>query len=440
MSNVIPMQMYIKNDTLFKEFAIDERKSREDISKYLKEVLGTNFQEFIYRKGQKVSTGKYNARDITYYLRVANITFMGGKEGQHPLDLKRIQYDLHWREFYDEFNSKGKVIWLGLYTFKETKVWAFFEPESYLRKHKGTSMLTSKGLISKYSCHIYLNDLFKGAETNVFEKIDKNKNKIVSINYNYLKQYLDGQTFKMNPIIEIINQINESVIKWKNWISAKDAIPYMKELKNKNSFTHWKQNLWNGYFVEAKYSEYLYDNPSDYIEYIGTSKNQAVLNEYKTKGLDLAFQHPAFHFIGDLKAMCEGYGSTLLNDEKKVKEALKEYKKIWFIIYFHNKNPGKTANYEMVEWRNKYIIDVGEWKKDKKFDIRDAPHTPHSIQFTEMVIVELNEITKEKYFHIGKQWGPNSNGKERNDKYKINKKMLKSINDDSLVIYRYYPK
>ena len=224
MSNVIPMQMYIKNDTLFKEFAIDERKSREDISKYLKEVLGTNFQEFIYRKGQKVSTGKYNARDITYYLRVANITFMGGKEGQHPLDLKRIQYDLHWREFYDEFNSKGKVIWLGLYTFKETKVWAFFEPESYLRKHKGTSMLTSKGLISKYSCHIYLNDLFKGAETNVFEKIDKNKNKIVSINYNYLKQYLDGQTFKMNPIIEIINQINESVIKWKNWISAKDAI------------------------------------------------------------------------------------------------------------------------------------------------------------------------------------------------------------------------
>ena len=39
------------------------------------------------------------------------------------------------------------------------------------------------------------------------------------------------------------------------------------------------------------------------------------------------------------------------------------------IIYFHNKNPGKTANYEMVEWRNKYIIDVGEWKKDKKFDI-----------------------------------------------------------------------
>ena len=50
MSNVIPMQMYIKNDTLFKEFAIDERKSRENISKYLKEVLGTNFQEFIYSR------------------------------------------------------------------------------------------------------------------------------------------------------------------------------------------------------------------------------------------------------------------------------------------------------------------------------------------------------------------------------------------------------
>ena len=56
-----------------------------------------------------------------------------------------------------------------------------------------------------------------------------------------------------------------------------------------------------------------------------------------------------------------------------------------------------------------------------------------------MMIIELNEITKDKYFTIGKQYGLNSDGKERNDKYKVDKTLLKNINDDSFVIYRYRP-
>ena len=44
---------------------------------------------------------------------------------------------------------------------------------------------------------------------------------------------------------------------------------------------------------------------------------------------------------------------------------------------------------------------------------------------------------KDKYFKIGKQFGLNSNGDERNEKFKVSKKLLKTINDDSFVIYRY---
>ena len=57
---------------------------------------------------------------------------MGGQEGDHPKDLKRIQYDLTWRNFYNEYSGLGKVIWLGLYSYKEMNVWAFFEPETYI--------------------------------------------------------------------------------------------------------------------------------------------------------------------------------------------------------------------------------------------------------------------------------------------------------------------
>ena len=48
----------------------------------------------------------------------------------------------------------------------------------------------------------------------------------------------------------------------------------------------------------------------------------------------------------------------------------------------------------------------------------------------------INEITKEKYFSINKQFGVNSDGKQRNLKFTVNKKLL-DTSDDSFVIYRY---
>ena len=165
-----------------------------------------------------------------------------------------------------------------------------------------------------------------------------------------------------------------------------------------------------------------------------------MLSEYKQSGLDLAFPKDPYHFIGDLKVVCEGYGDTLLNDETAVRNALEKYKKIWFIFYIHDKKGGKTNNYEMVRWRNQFIKE-GEWdyKEHLEFNELSARNSPHSISFSEMVIVELNEITKDRYFTIGAQWGPNSDGKARKDKFKIKKKLLTQIADDSFVIYRYRP-
>ena len=256
-----------------------------------------------------------------------------------------------------------------------------------------------------------------------------------------MPKYLNNAYCKSNPIIEVIEGINKKEIKWNKWINASDAIPYMKTLKSKNGFNQWKQNLWNGWLTEAIYSDYLNDNPSQYVDYLATSKNDDIKNEYKKYGLDLAFPKDPYHFIGDLKAVCFGDGNTFLNDETKVKKALNEYKRIWFIMYIHDKKQGKTNDYEMVKWRNNYIKDNNEWDWQKKpvFDELDAPKTPHSISYSEMIVIELNDVTKNKYFTIGEQYGLNSDGTARNDKFKINKSLLKSIDDDSFVIYRYRP-
>ena len=442
MANVTPMQMYFDDSELITEYAVDEVKNRETLTNALIEVLGNQYSDYTFLKKQKIATGVYHTKNgKSIYIMVANITFMGGEEGQHPKDLKRIQYNVEWRNFYNEFSPHGEVLWMGLYTYKNSKIWGIFHPETYLKKHEGKPMISKGGHKAQYSCHIFLNDLYHGHTDNNYIKIDKQGNKVEAVKFDFLRNRFEGTVVKQNPIIEVIENINKTLIPWNRWLVANEAIPYMRNLIEKNGFHQWKQNLWNGWYVEALYSEYLSENPSPYIEYIATSKNQAIKDEYKNKGLDLAFPHPVYHFIGDLKAVCEGSGNTLLNDEKTINADLEEYKKIWFIIYIHDKKQGSTNDYEMVKWRNHYILDNNEWDFNRKpvFEETDAYNTPHSVSYSHMVIIELNEITKKQYFNVGKQFGLNSDGKERNDKYKINKEILDKLDDDSFVIYRYRP-
>ena len=440
MANTVPMQLVIENREPKLILKKDSTKLSMEIYRILENVLGERFSCIDYRKGQRVATGSYrNTKEEMVYFIVANLTFMGGVEGQHPKDLKRIQYNEMWRSFYEEYSVKGKVFWLGLYSYDDLNIFAFFEPETYLEKHAGKSMISKGGYRANYSCHIFLNDLFQGYQNGIYKKEDKNKNIIGAVAKEHLKNFFDGDSECQNPIIATIECINKKYVAWNEWIRADRAITYMRKLQGITGFGQWKQNMWNGWYIEAIYSEYLHENSSKYIDYIATTKCQDVESEYKEMGLDLAFPSEEQHFIGDLKAVCIGDGSTLLNDEKKVKAALEKYKKIWFVIYIHDKKQGSTNDFEMVKWRNYYILNEGEWKPSSRhaeFDEMSAPRTPHSIAFTEMIIIELNEITKEKYFSIGAQWGLNSDGHERNDKFMVNKKMLKEINDDSFVIYR----
>lgn len=300
--------------------------------------------------------------------------------------------------------------------------------------------MTCGGNRARYSCHIYLNDIYQGYENGTigrfYRKVDRMGNTVGAVSNSILKDFFDNTVTSRNPILEIINRINTTKVPWNREIFANHAISYMKSLIPINGFKQWKQVMWNGWFVEAIYSKYLFDSPSPYIHYVATSTDENVKKEYKPFGLDLAFPHVDYHFIGDLKAVSEGDEDTYLNDIRRVNSALERYGKIWFIFYIHEKKKGETNNFEMVEWRNKFIQNEGMWKYGKTFDVRNAPRTPYSITFREMVVVELNPLTKDIYFTI-KQQGMNSNGNDRNDKYSIDKSFLRKINDDRFVIDRY---
>lgn len=441
MANVIPQQIYIRNGQLHVEDAEDIKVSSAHIRTLLSSNLGNSFEPIPYLKGASTVFGHYQTPSNEHiYFQVANLTFMGGLEGQHPRDLKRIQYDLTWRDFYNEYSQYGKVIWLGLYSYKGMNVWAFFEPESYIQKHVGKSMITSGGYKARYSCHIFLNDLYQGYENGnlgrFYQKTDKNGNIVGAVSNSCLKAFFENTIVSRNPILEVINQINIAKVPWNQEIKADLAIPYMKGLIPICGFNQWKQVMWNGWFVEAIYSEYLHGSPSPYIHYVATTQELNIRTEYKPFGLDLAFPDINYHFIGDLKAVSEGDDDTYLNDLSRVNSALERYGRIWFVFYIHDKRGGDTNDYEMVEWRNNFIRNEGEWKRGKTFKLRSAPRTPFSITFREMVIVELNSLTKDIYFGIKPQ-GTNSNGRGRNNKYAIDKRFLRSIDDDRFVIDRY---
>ena len=103
MANVLPQQFKIFNNELRVEYSPDTKRTRAEMEAILKNALGNSFEIIEFVKGQRVVTGVITgAEGRKTYIMAANLTFMGGKEGQHPKDLKRIQYNNNWKIFYDK--------------------------------------------------------------------------------------------------------------------------------------------------------------------------------------------------------------------------------------------------------------------------------------------------------------------------------------------------
>lgn len=127
MANTIPLQMYFEGGDIHTEYAKDTCKKVNEIYSVLEAAFEGNFTRIKFKEGQRFATGQYqNPKGESFYFIVANLTFMGGKEGQHPKDLKRIQYNIVWREFYEKYSQKGKVLWLGLYSYKKYECFCLF--------------------------------------------------------------------------------------------------------------------------------------------------------------------------------------------------------------------------------------------------------------------------------------------------------------------------
>ena len=263
MPNVVPFQINKDGKVSCRK---DRTLNKRELERVLRKALGKeNLVIISLHPRQKMVTAIYNDCDKKTFIILANVTFMGGKEGQHRKDLKRIQYNARWRDYYQEHCNDGEVKWMGLYSFANMNVFVDFSPETYLKKHEGKSMISKGGHKAQYSCHVYLNDIMHGYNDGTFQKTDRFGNTITTVNQQNLADYLNNGAVSVNPIFRVINEVNKT-IEFNEWIRADKGIEYIRSLDNKGiNYNQFRLNLWNGFYIEAKYSEYLWNNPSKFL-------------------------------------------------------------------------------------------------------------------------------------------------------------------------------
>ena len=433
-SNTKTLQLSNSSTGVTLKKGTDHVLEQHEIINLIRRILGKRVRLIEEYKNKQIPVFEVKYGDITHIFTMSNITYMGkGISFSNPETLKRIQLQSWFRKLYNQYTSQPntKVHFMGVYYFSRKYVFADFCAKDYIDKKWKTTTST----------HIYLNDILQGYNQGIFEKTDKYGNHISTIKLECFENYFKGE-YEKRSVIDRIEEISLEMPK--DWITAEKAIPFMRSLEHEDtkeftSFNNWRQNLWNGWIIEAYYSKLAsHFTGNDSVLYIDTCDEKQIQDKYKSYDLDLLLTNEdGKTFLGDLKGVSinveKPQGKTLLNDEKHVNEAISKFERIWFVFYIQKSKPGKTNNYEMVKWRNAYIEKID----GKSRDPLSGKSTPHSIQIDEIVVIELNEVTKDRYFEIGKQWGKNSNQKDRNRKYKISKHLLKQLTeDDSFVIYR----
>lgn len=466
MSNVIPYQL--TRDGLGKVQRKDRTTTTEQKKGLLKSILGDDVSFFVYKtKRQKILTGTINTGGKVIYFTLSDVTYMGGDlcrgadgrwKYKNPIDLKRIQLQPWFKDFYHDYSGEDSEIkFLGVYSYGSRHIFVDFRPETYVQKS-----------MNHASAHVWLNDLYEGllqAEVNsFFHKIDKNENHIYVINETCFANYLRKELEETN-VLSVIKNIS-SIMPWGREIMADESILFMYDLQdeshtNYTGFKNWKQNMWNGWLMEAYYSLYQKQNDGLSLTYLDTCQDKDLRDEYKHLDLDLLLSTDELGlFLGDIKGISisvngkKAYGKALLNDESHVNEALERFGRIWFVIYLQDSKSGKTDNFSMVKRRNEIIRE----KTGEEVDLMSAPGTPHSIRLKEVIVLSMTPINKDRFFFIGKQPGANSNGKDRPFKYKVGKNTLRyiekydnansdqeypselvrmHIDDDALVVYRW---
>lgn len=322
---------------------------------------------------------------------------------------KRIQIPRYWLEVERQGRADGLgVRFVGIYHYQGVTIFVDFDPSTYVRRKANNS-----------AAHVSTNDLYQAQTLGLFSRVDRNGNRLTSVQFDLLAGYLRGTVREENPRLDVFHGFNLEFLT-QGRTEALDAVQEMHTAGWPDRF----QGEWAGFYLEYRLDEFVRRHRLTHL--VGFQKTKVA----GTYDYDLVFRDGGrVDYYGDLKASSITKHEAPGNDAEDIRRCIAEFGRLWYVIYehdtWHARLNGDSATVRWNEWKQ----SVG-YRARKGYDaLSYAGRFKEAVHFRRMMILEVNEANFGVVlgdFHQGQQPG----GADRAIKVMINK-----TNIDNFLIF-----
>ena len=320
-----------------------------------------------------------------------------------PAYKKRIQIPKSWLEVERAATRDGLVTrFVGIYRYRDVTVFVDFDPRTYIQRSANNS-----------AAHVATNDLYQAQTLGVFERVDRNGNRLTSVRSDRFADYLRGVADTTHPSVDVFRRFNEDFLTGAR-LYGLDAVKEMHA-------AHWPdrfQNEWAGFYLEYRFDRFV---RKEHLTHVVQFQKVKQPGRYD---YDLVFPRGArVDFYGDLKASSTTTTEAIGNDSADLDRCLEEFGRFWYVIYEHETVLGKTnADVATIEW-NEWRRSVGHVQGRDYSPLSYATKYKESVRFVRMMVLEVNRANASLVLGDYKQ-GKQQRGEARKLKVKILKKHI----------------
>ena len=336
-----------------------------------------------------------------------NVTYLGTP---HPLYKKRIQLKSYYPDYLTKNNrNRLKTLYLGIYTYKKTRLFVVFETDTYAGKKSHNS-----------SAHVYSVNLQYAQKAGKFDKVDAFGNHIKIFNtYEFVRyiKTLGGEMLGGTTGEDIIELINNRFSEFKKEIpSVWNGIDSYKELAEDKG-KPLRQDKWQGFYFELLFKKFLNNKGIDDL---------SIYQDKKKNGIDLDFIFNNFDWtFGDLKA--EQIDEDILgNAYDSFDNVIKEHNGVvYYVVCLIESEKDSQHDYQVTRYWNTLRDDP--YTTEEEMRERIGKTMKYSVSPKKLCVLKIDKVAYEILKKTPFAQGINSNGKARPPKLKVKKDMIDAL-------------
>lgn len=336
-----------------------------------------------------------------------NVTYLGHP---HPLYKKRIQLKSYYLDYLAKNSAHNiKTLYLGVYTYKKTRLFVVFEPSTYAGKKSHNS-----------SAHVYSINLQYAQRAGTFDKTDAFGNNIHIYNtYEFVRyiKTLGGELVGGITGDDIIKLIKERFGDFKTQIPLKwNGISCYKEMLEGND-ANARQGEWQGWYFEFLFKKYLSEKHINNISWHADRTDSGI-------DLDIKFNDYEWVF-GDLKA--DQISHDILGNSFDTLDTVIKCNNgtVYYICCLYKAEKDSEHEYDVTKFWNT-LRDV-PYDNEQDIKNRYGKRMKYSVEPKKLCVIKIDQITYELLKKNPFAQGLNSDGSERKPKLKVNKDMINAL-------------